>query len=160
MPQPEVVCEALGYMWSLMEKLLNRSGGDMRLMEHLCRVPRYALRNAKKEAHGLVPLLLPWLPYWFSATHHCSFLYVASELIKVFGDDPEYSTRLGMSRTHLAHSLFARFLFLPFVSLFASSGLSLPNSRILRCRTLSTVPCLVLKISFLPSALEAMRRSR
>eukprot|EP00884_Botryococcus_braunii_P017308 jgi/Botrbrau1/4260/Bobra.0044s0053.1 len=95
LPQPEVVVEALGLMWTLLETLLQRSGGDMRLMEHLCRVPRYALRNARKSAASLVPLLLPWLPRWFSATHHCSFLFVASEVIKVFGDDPAYASALG-----------------------------------------------------------------
>lgn len=50
---------------------------------------------AGKAAAGLLPTLAVTLPHWFEATYHSSFLYVASELIKVFGSDPDKVQQLG-----------------------------------------------------------------
>lgn len=46
-------------------------------------------------AAGLVPALAGALPRWFAATRHSAFLYVASELVKVFGDQASLAPQLG-----------------------------------------------------------------
>lgn len=46
-------------------------------------------------AAGLVPALAGALPRWFAATRHSAFLYVASELVKVFGDQAALAPQLG-----------------------------------------------------------------
>ena len=50
---------------------------------------------AGKAAAVLLPRLTETLPGWFEATRHSSFLYVASELIKVFGSDTAHVQELG-----------------------------------------------------------------
>lgn len=52
--------------------------------------------RAGKAAAGLLPTLTETLPRWFEATRHSSFLYVASELIKVFGSNPDLAPELGV----------------------------------------------------------------
>ena len=37
------------------------------------------------------------IPQWFAASRHSCFLYLASELVKVFGDVPRYEGALGES---------------------------------------------------------------
>jgi hypothetical protein len=53
--------------------------------------------RAGKAAAGLLPTLTETLPRWFEATRHSSFLYVASELIKVFGSNPDLAPELGVA---------------------------------------------------------------
>jgi transportin-3 len=43
----------------------------------------------------MLPTLAETLPHWFETTRHSSFLYVASELVKVFGSDPDKQLQLG-----------------------------------------------------------------
>lgn len=64
-------------------------------MERICRAPRYAVRGAGKASAGAVPLLVASLPQRFEATRQPCFLYVASELIKTFGDEPARELELG-----------------------------------------------------------------
>ena len=48
-----------------------------------------------KASAPLLPQLAQSLPDWFEGTRHSSFLYVASELVKVFGKDPTHRQQLG-----------------------------------------------------------------
>ncbi len=50
---------------------------------------------AGKASAPLLPQLAQSLPDWFEGTRHSSFLYVASELIKVFGSDVSQRQQLG-----------------------------------------------------------------
>ena len=51
---------------------------------------------AGKASAPLLPQLAQSLPDWFEGTRHSSFLYVASELVKVFGSDPSQRQQLGV----------------------------------------------------------------
>ena len=50
---------------------------------------------AGKASVPLLPQLAQSLPDWFEGTRHSSFLYVASELVKVFGSDLSHRQQLG-----------------------------------------------------------------
>ncbi|PSC72289.1 transportin-3 isoform X1 [Micractinium conductrix] len=92
---PADVAEALVRLWPWIEAALDRFAGEPPAIERLCRAPRYAVRSAGKAAAGAVPLLVASLPQRFEASGQPCFLYVASELIKTFGDEPARDLELG-----------------------------------------------------------------
>ncbi len=56
--------------------------------------------RAGKASAPLLPQLAQSLPDWFEGTRHSSFLYVASELVKVFGNDASHREQLGTFIPH------------------------------------------------------------
>ncbi|BDA46876.1 Transportin-3 [Coccomyxa sp. Obi] len=93
---PDAVASALQQVWPLLHAIIEDFRGKSSAIERVVRCPRYALKTAGKSAAGLLPMLTETLPGWFEATRHSSFLYVASELIKVFGSDPAHVQELGV----------------------------------------------------------------
>eukprot|EP00887_Chlorella_sp_A99_P006855 scaffold2.g6855.t1 len=91
---------ALVRLWPWIEAALARFGSDAPAVERICRAPRYAVRSAGKAAAPAVPLLVAALPARFEATLHPCFLYVASELIKTFGDEPGRDAQLGRALSY------------------------------------------------------------
>ncbi|KAK2080120.1 hypothetical protein QBZ16_002516 [Prototheca wickerhamii] len=85
---PETIGQALEQIWPLMETALDQYADDPAAVERLCRVPRYGLRTAKRAALRALPALLGSLPPRFARTQHPAFLFVISEAVKAFGDDP------------------------------------------------------------------------
>ncbi len=73
----------------------DRFTGDAAAIERICRAPRYAVRSSGKAAAAAVPLLVASLPQRFEVSRQPCFLYVASELIKTFGDEPARDLELG-----------------------------------------------------------------
>lgn len=59
------------------------------------RCMRHALRSAGKHSLPLLPELLNSLPRRFAAQQHSSYLYIASEVIKIWGDEPARAGDLG-----------------------------------------------------------------
>lgn len=84
---PEVIVRALAGVWRLMDAALTAYSGDASAIERLCKLPRYALRTSGAAAAPLLQPLLATLPARFEASGHSSYLYVASELVKLFGAD-------------------------------------------------------------------------
>ncbi|CAL8471497.1 g11039 [Coccomyxa elongata] len=93
---PEAVASSLQHVWPLLQAITEKFRGRSSAIERVVRCPRYALKTAGKSAAGLLPTLTETLPGWFEATRHSSFLYVASELIKVFGSDTAHVQELGV----------------------------------------------------------------
>ena len=62
---------------------------DPEASERICRVPRYAVRTAKRHTIRSLPALSNMLMSRFERTKHSCYLYVASELVKAFGDPAE-----------------------------------------------------------------------
>jgi transportin-3 len=92
---PADVAEALVRLWPWIEASLDRFTGDAAAIERICRAPRYAVRSSGKAAAAAVPLLVASLPQRFEVSRQPCFLYVASELIKTFGDEPARDLELG-----------------------------------------------------------------
>lgn len=59
---------------------------DPEASERVCRVPRYAVRTAKRHTAGSLPALSSMLMVKFERTKHSCYLYVASELVKTFSE--------------------------------------------------------------------------
>ena len=74
---------------------LHRFSDSWEAVERLCRAVRYALRTAGLAAAPLIPCLAGELPAMYAATRHSAFLYIASQLAKVFGDAPQHDPALG-----------------------------------------------------------------
>ncbi|RMZ56329.1 hypothetical protein APUTEX25_000569, partial [Auxenochlorella protothecoides] len=68
--------------------LWHRFADDPEATERILRAPRYGLRSAGRAGAGAIPSLLSSFPARFAAGHHPAYLYVISEAIKVFGDEP------------------------------------------------------------------------
>ncbi len=91
------IVQALASVWQLLDAALTVHGHDANVTERLCRLPRYALRSAGTAAEPLLPLLVATLPGRFAASGHSCYLYVASELVKVFGSNPAHEAAIGAS---------------------------------------------------------------
>lgn len=91
------VTDALAQIWPMLELALQQNIRSASAIERLCRTPRYALKTAGKLAATgtLVSTMMTAIPQWFAAAPHSSFLYLASELVKIFGDVPRQEGALG-----------------------------------------------------------------
>ena len=61
----------------------------------LWRVPRYALKTAGIAAAPLLQTLGQALPAWFDRSLQAAVLYMAAEVVKIFGRDPAQHAVLG-----------------------------------------------------------------
>lgn len=75
--------------------LADRFGNDAPAIERICRAPRYALRSAGKAAAPALAQMVHSLPRRFEVSRHSAFLWVASEIIKIFGDESARDAELG-----------------------------------------------------------------
>lgn len=149
---PDDVAQALVRLWPWIEAALARFGSDAPAVERICRAPRYAVRSAGKAAAPAVPLLVAALPARFEATLHPCFLYVASELIKTFGDEPGRDAQLG--------PMFARMMAGACSGLRTLAEISArpdvaDDTFLLAGRALSYAPRIVMTPQLLPLLLDA-----
>jgi transportin-3 len=86
--RPDVAAQLVTWAWPALDALIVRVGADAQVTERACRALRIGLKASGKAASGLLPALLDALPQRFRATRHPAFLYIFSELIKIFGDEP------------------------------------------------------------------------
>ena len=93
------VTEALPKVWPLVEAGLQLFIQNPTAVERICRSPRYALRTAGKlsQTGSTVATMMAAVPRWFAAAPHSCFLYLASELVKTFGDVSRQEGALGES---------------------------------------------------------------
>ena len=93
---PEAVVQSLAGVWRLMDAALTAYSSDPSATERLCRLPRYSLRSAGTAAAPLLEPLLSTLPVRFETSGNSCYLYVASELVKLFGSDQAHDIGIGM----------------------------------------------------------------
>uniref|UniRef100_A0A7S0WIF6 Importin N-terminal domain-containing protein n=1 Tax=Chlamydomonas leiostraca TaxID=1034604 RepID=A0A7S0WIF6_9CHLO len=90
----QAVADMLTRAWPVMDMVFTRAGGDVRLLERACRALRLGAKSAGTAIGPLLPALLEVLAARFRATRHSAFLYILSELIKVFGSDEGHAPQL------------------------------------------------------------------
>lgn len=92
---PSLASTFLGQTWPLLHTILQRFKDQPRTVERCGRAIKTALQCAGKESAPLLPDVLQALAVQFAATRHCCMLYIASELLKIYGHDPAYTLPLG-----------------------------------------------------------------
>ena len=96
---PSLASTFLGQTWPLLNTILQRFKDQPRTVERCGRAIKTALQCAGKQSAPLLPDVLQALASQFAATRHCCMLYIASELLKIYGHDPTYTLPLGGLRS-------------------------------------------------------------
>eukprot|EP00898_Chlorokybus_atmophyticus_P004078 jgi/Chlat1/4671/Chrsp3S05637 len=92
--RPKQIADAFQKLWPLVQACFDRFASDPHMMERLCRACKYALRSAGKEIGPLLPVLVNEIQVRFNHRRQSSFLYLANELVKLFGSEQSCSEPL------------------------------------------------------------------
>ncbi|KAG0561064.1 hypothetical protein KC19_9G034400 [Ceratodon purpureus] len=93
--EPEPLADVFQRMWPLLKAVFMQRATDMRTMEKLCRACKYAVRTCGRALGGVMGSMLEEVQDRYQQHHHSCFLYLASEVIKVFGSDTACAGYLG-----------------------------------------------------------------
>ncbi|KAI4326671.1 hypothetical protein MLD38_031959 [Melastoma candidum] len=91
---PEAVAEAVQMLWPIFKAIFDTRAWDMRTMESLCRACKYAVRTSKRFMGITIGAMLEEIQALYQQHHQPCFLYLSSEVIKIFGSDPSCSSYL------------------------------------------------------------------
>ncbi|KAL6978105.1 Transportin mos14 [Sarracenia purpurea var. burkii] len=106
--QPEAVADAIQRLWPIFKAIFDIRAWDMRTMESLCRACKNAVRTSKRFMGITIGAMLEEIQGLYQQHHQPCFLYLSSEVIKIFGSDPSCADYLKV----LIESLFSRTIFL------------------------------------------------
>lgn len=84
---PEVVADAVQRLWPLLKNIFDHRAWDMRTMESLCRACKYAVRTSGKFMGITIGAILETIQTLYQQHNQSCFLYLSSEVIKIFGSD-------------------------------------------------------------------------
>ncbi|GLJ30869.1 hypothetical protein SUGI_0613730 [Cryptomeria japonica] len=99
---PEAVGDAFQNIWPTLKAVFDQRAWDMQTMERLCRACKYAVRTCGKSIGVTISDMLQVVQLQYQVHHQSCFLYLSSEVIKIFGSDPSCGNYLG----GLINSLF------------------------------------------------------
>ncbi|GJP44351.1 hypothetical protein CLOM_g3730 [Closterium sp. NIES-68] len=102
--QNQPLADAFQQLWPLFRAVFAQKPTDMRVMERLCRACKYAIRGGQTAMAPVLAPLLQELQVQYEQHQQPCLLYVASEIIKVFGSDANCAAYL----QQLIAVLFAR----------------------------------------------------
>ncbi|PKI63167.1 hypothetical protein CRG98_016352 [Punica granatum] len=91
---PEAVADAIHRLWPVFKAIFDLRAWDMRTMESLCRACKYAVRTSKRFMGITIGAMLEEIQCLYQQHHQPCFLYLSSEVIKIFGSDPSCSSYL------------------------------------------------------------------
>ncbi|THU56155.1 hypothetical protein C4D60_Mb11t14270 [Musa balbisiana] len=100
---PEIVAEAVNRFWPIFKTIFDHRGWDMRTMESLCRACKYAVRTCGRFMGVAIGSMLEEIQVLYQQHNQPCFLYLSSEVIKMFGSDPSCADYL----RNLIESLFS-----------------------------------------------------
>eukprot|EP00252_Welwitschia_mirabilis_P009642 TRINITY_DN22310_c0_g2_i1.p1 TRINITY_DN22310_c0_g2~~TRINITY_DN22310_c0_g2_i1.p1 ORF type:complete len:705 (-),score=141.34 TRINITY_DN22310_c0_g2_i1:336-2345(-) len=103
---PEAVADAFQNIWPVLKMIFKQCPSDMTIMERLCRACKFAVRTCGKSIGITIGDMLEEVQLQYQAHHLPCFLYLSSEVIKIFGSDPSCSNYLA----NLITSLFSQTL--------------------------------------------------
>ncbi|KAI5076843.1 hypothetical protein GOP47_0008908 [Adiantum capillus-veneris] len=92
---PEPLANSFRRLWPLLKNVFIQMGSDMRTMERLCRLCKYVVRVCGRFLGDIVVALLEQVQEQFQQHHQSCFLYLASEVMKVFSGDQSCGVYLG-----------------------------------------------------------------
>ncbi|KAF6983445.1 hypothetical protein CFC21_001630 [Triticum aestivum] len=99
---PEVVAEAVNRYWSTLKIIFDHRAWDTRTMESLCRSCKFAVRTCGRSMGITIGAMLLEIQTLYQQHNQSCFLYLSSEVIKIFGSDPSCASYL----TCLIQTLF------------------------------------------------------
>ncbi|KAF5734726.1 ARM repeat superfamily protein isoform 2 [Tripterygium wilfordii] len=85
---PEAVADAIRSLWPIFKAVFDLRAWDMRTMESLCRACKYAVRTSGRVMGITIGAMLEEIQGLYLQHHQPCFLYLSSEVIKIFGSDP------------------------------------------------------------------------
>ncbi|XP_021910463.1 transportin MOS14-like [Carica papaya] len=91
---PEAVADAIGRHWKIFNVIFELHAWDMRTMESLCRACKYAVRTSGRYIVNIIGEMLGKIQVLYQQHHQPCFLYLSSEVIKIFGSDPSCANYL------------------------------------------------------------------
>ncbi|CAA6655286.1 unnamed protein product [Spirodela intermedia] len=91
---PEVVADTIHRLWPIFKAIFDRRAWDMRTMESLCRACKYALRTSGRYMVVTIGAMLEEVQVLYPQHNQPCFLYLSSEVIKIFGSDPSCASYL------------------------------------------------------------------
>ncbi|XP_075075681.1 transportin MOS14 isoform X2 [Nicotiana tabacum] len=100
---PEAVADAIQRLWPIFKAIFDVRAWDMRTMESLCRACKNAVRTSKRLMGVTIGAMLEEIQGLYGQHHQPCFLYLSSEVIKIFGSDPTCANYLKV----LIESLFS-----------------------------------------------------
>ncbi|XP_011028670.1 PREDICTED: transportin-3-like [Populus euphratica] len=84
----EAVADAIQRLWPILKAIFDIRAWDMQTMESLCRACKYAVRTSGRFMGTTIGDMLEEIQGLFQQHHQPCFLYLSSEVIKIFGSDP------------------------------------------------------------------------
>ncbi|KAL9686267.1 hypothetical protein QQ045_023723 [Rhodiola kirilowii] len=84
---PEAVADAIQRLWPIFTAIYDIRAWDMRTMESLCRACKYAVSLSTTWFHCVRGAMLEEVLCLYQQHHQPCFLYLSSEVIKIFGSD-------------------------------------------------------------------------
>lgn len=91
---PEAVADAIHRIWPIFKAIFDLRAWDMRTMESLCRACKYAVRTSGRFMVITIGAMLEEIQVLYQHHHQPCFLYLSSEVIKIFGSDPSCANYL------------------------------------------------------------------
>ncbi|KAL5224275.1 hypothetical protein ABZP36_010914 [Zizania latifolia] len=85
---PEVVAEAVNRYWPILKSIFDHRAWDTRTMESLCRSCKFAVRTCGRFMGVTIGAILTEIQTLYQQHNQSCFLYLSSEVIKIFGPDP------------------------------------------------------------------------
>ncbi|ONK70738.1 uncharacterized protein A4U43_C04F1020 [Asparagus officinalis] len=92
---PEVVADAIQKFWPIFKSIFDHRAWDMRAMESLCRACKYAVKTSGRYMGITIGVMLEEVQALYRQHSQPCFLYLSSEVIKIFGSDPSCANYLG-----------------------------------------------------------------
>ncbi|KAL6641081.1 hypothetical protein ACP70R_019262 [Stipagrostis hirtigluma subsp. patula] len=91
---PEVVAEAVNRYWPTLKSIFDQRAWDTRTMESLCRSCKFAVRTCGRFMGITIGAMLEEIQTLYQQHNQSCFLYLSSEVIKIFGSDPSCASPL------------------------------------------------------------------
>ncbi|KAK3157782.1 hypothetical protein QOZ80_2AG0127920 [Eleusine coracana subsp. coracana] len=91
---PEVVAEAVNRYWPTLKRIFDQRAWDTRTMESLCRSCKFAVRTCGRFMGITIGAMLEEIQTLYQQHNQSCFLYLSSEVIKIFGSDPSCASHL------------------------------------------------------------------
>ncbi|KAL3618005.1 hypothetical protein CASFOL_038326 [Castilleja foliolosa] len=91
---PEAVADAVQRLWPIFKAIFDIHSWDMRTMESLCRACKNAVRTSKTLMGVTIGVMLEEIQSLYKQHQQPCFLYLSSEVIKIYGSDPSCTNYL------------------------------------------------------------------